>query len=110
LTGYRVGFHQGYVGGERKRESEKPFPKVYAVADLVMPKHADPSTAMPDYDSLIQSITDTVAVESWDTVGGLGVISAMPSNQTLVISQTEDVHERIDNLLRGMRQATAISK
>ena len=104
LAGYRVGFHQGYVGGELKRQSEEPFPKVYAVTDLVMPKDADASTAIPDFDSLVQTISSNVDYDTWEEVGGPGTIRIMPVNQTLVICQTKDVHERIEELLRQMRE------
>jgi hypothetical protein len=57
----------------------------------------------PDYDSLIDLITSTIMPTTWDSVGGPG--SIMPANGTLVISQTQAVHEEIENLLANLRAA-----
>ena len=109
LAGYRVGFNQGYVDGARKRQSEKPFTRVYAVADLVVPKGSDPSTAVADFDTLIDLITSTIEQDTWDTVGGPGAIEAFPANSSLVISQTRDIHEEIENLLKQMRDPSTLN-
>ncbi len=109
LSGYRVGFDQGYVRGERKRQSEAPFPKVYAVADLVKPQVDDPSAALPNYDTLIELIQQIIAPDSWADAGGSGAIESFPTNLSLVIRQTEDVHEQIESLLTKIRAANASS-
>ena len=109
LGGYRVGFNQGYVGGDQKRQSEEPFAQVYPVADLIIPTGVDPSTAFADFDTLIQLITSTIRPDTWDDVGGPGSIEAFPMKSDLVISQTKDVHEQIEDLLRQMRD-TGTSK
>lgn len=57
-----------------------------------------------DFDSLIDLITTTVAPQSWDTVGGPGAISEFATNLSLVISQTQDVHEQIADLLEQLRR------
>jgi general secretion pathway protein D len=59
----------------------------------------------PDYDSLIELITATVAPESWDEVGGPGAIHAgSGGNLSLVISQTQEIHEQIADLLEQLRR------
>lgn len=56
----------------------------------------------PDFDSLIELITSTIAPTTWDDVGGPG--SLTPHNLSLVISQTQEVHEEIADLLEQLRR------
>ena len=57
-----------------------------------------------DFDTLIDLITATIAPQSWDAVGGPGSIEGFPTNLSLVISQTQDVHEQIADLLDQLRR------
>jgi len=57
-----------------------------------------------DFDTLIDLITSTIAPTSWDTVGGPGSIEGFPTNLSLVVSQTQDVHEQIADLLDQLRR------
>jgi general secretion pathway protein D len=50
---------------------------------------------------LIQS---TVAQDTWDTQGGPGAIRPFETNLSLVVSQTQEVHEEIANLLEQLRR------
>ncbi len=60
--------------------------------------------AQADFDSLIELITTTVKPQTWDEVGGPGSISEFRNNLSLVISQTQDVHEEIVDLLEQLRR------
>ncbi|MCA9174758.1 MAG: hypothetical protein KDB14_09770 [Planctomycetales bacterium] len=60
--------------------------------------------ALADFDTLIELITTTIAPDSWDEVGGPGAIEAFPTNLSLVVSQTQDVHEQISDLLDQLRR------
>jgi general secretion pathway protein D len=60
--------------------------------------------AQADFDSLIELITTTVKPQTWDEVGGPGSISEFQNNLSLVISQTQDVHEEIVDLLEQLRK------
>ncbi len=60
--------------------------------------------AQPDFDSLIQLITSTVAPDSWAENGGPGTIGPFEGNFSLVISQTEEVHQQIEDLLNQLRR------
>jgi hypothetical protein len=62
---------------------------------------APPPWAATDFDSLIDLITSTIALDTWDEVGGPG--SIQPFGTSLVISQTLDVHRRIEALLVELR-------
>ncbi|MBS0211419.1 MAG: hypothetical protein JSS27_20960 [Planctomycetes bacterium] len=58
----------------------------------------------PDFDSLMELITQTIAPQSWTEVGGAGAIKEFPTNLSLVISQTQEVHEQIAELLEQLRR------
>ncbi len=57
-----------------------------------------------DYDSLIELVTATIAPESWDEVGGPGAVQPFAGNLSLVISQTQEIHEQIADLLEQLRR------
>ena len=57
-----------------------------------------------DFDSLIDLITQTVSPTTWDHNGGKGNIAASPTNLSLVVSQTQEVHEEIVDLLEQLRR------
>jgi hypothetical protein len=52
-------------------------------------------------EQVIGTIHETVAAETWDVVGGIGAIRAVPEANALVISQTFPVHQEIVALLRA---------
>ena len=57
-----------------------------------------------DFASLIELIQNTVAPTTWNTVGGPGAISPFQTNLSLVVSQTQEVHEEIADLLDQLRR------
>jgi general secretion pathway protein D len=61
--------------------------------------------AMADFDSLIDLIISTVATETWaENGGGEAEIRPFPTNLSLVVSQTQAVHEEIADLLEQLRR------
>lgn len=61
--------------------------------------------ANADFDSLIDLIVSTVEHDSWMENGtGEGEIQPFPTNLSLVISQTQRVHEQIRDLLEQLRR------
>ena len=61
--------------------------------------------ANADFDSLIDLIVSTVEHDSWMENGtGEGEIQPFPTNLSLVISQTQRVHEQIADLLEQLRR------
>src|SRR5690606_34187954 len=61
--------------------------------------------ASADFDSLIDLIISTVEHDSWMENGtGEGEIQPFPTNLSLVISQTQRVHEQIADLLEQLRR------
>lgn len=57
-----------------------------------------------DFDTLIELITTTISPDSWDDVGGPGSIAQFDTNLSLVISQTQEIHEKIADLLEQLRR------
>jgi general secretion pathway protein D len=61
--------------------------------------------ANADFDSLIDLIVSTVSTETWaENGGGEAEIRPFPTNLSLVISQTQAVHEEIADLLAQLRR------
>ena len=60
--------------------------------------------AQADFDSLIDLITSTIRPDTWDEVGGPGSIAPFETNLSIVVSQTQDVHEEIVDLLEQLRR------
>ncbi len=77
--------------------SRSPQPLGYAPGSMG-------GASMADFDTLIDLITTTIAPQSWDTVGGPGSIEGFPTNLSLVVSQTQEVHEQIADLLDQLRR------
>nr|ADY58456.1 type II and III secretion system protein [Rubinisphaera brasiliensis DSM 5305] len=57
-----------------------------------------------DFDGLSELITSVVRPESWDTLGGNGVVKTNASTLSLVIRQTQAVHDEIAELLKQLRR------
>jgi uncharacterized membrane protein YgcG len=87
--------------------------QVYRIDDLIYSPSAAKGKETTDvfaqkqnkvnYDSLIDLITSTVRPVGWDSVGGPG--SIYPYRGTLVISQTADVHQELQKMLKDLRQS-----
>lgn len=74
--------------------------RVYPVADLVLMKDG-----RLDWVPLVRAISSSVEPDSWGDAGGPG--SIVEFRGSLVISQTEPVHERIEELLLQLRAPEA---
>ena len=60
--------------------------------------------AQADFTALIQLITQTVAPDSWQEVGGAGTIQPFNTTLSLVVRQTQQVHDEIADLLEQLRR------
>lgn len=88
----------GFVVTTKDNVSSNPEFRVvvlYPVGDLV--KTPDPE--VDDYESLIEGITSSVDPDGWE-----GTITAVPSANALSVTQTWDIHERIEAFLTALRQ------
>ncbi|MBT6460202.1 MAG: hypothetical protein HOK57_10390, partial [Planctomycetaceae bacterium] len=68
------------------------------------PSLAGTGGGQADFQSLIELITQTVAPTTWNTVGGPGAVMPFQTNLSLVVSQTQEVHEEIADLLDQLRR------
>jgi hypothetical protein len=57
-------------------------------------------------DQLVELIQRTIRPASWDAVGGPGTIYYWRQGRFLVVRQTEEGHEEIDNVLNQLRRAS----
>lgn len=85
--------------------------RAYPVADLLgraagVDLFGRPSRT-PDLEDLATLITASVQPQTWDEVGGPGSIGACPAADVLLVSQTEDVHAQVTELLDRLRQTAA---
>ncbi len=82
--------------------SQELVTRIYPVEDLV--RWTDESgTQRDNYDSLVEIVTNTIAPQTWDEVGGPGSLG--PFQGTLVVSQTDDLHEELARLLAALRES-----
>lgn len=84
---------------------------VYPVADFLEGSGASVESDRAEQfaDALVKLVTNTVAPDSWDFVGGAGVITVARPWGLLFVSQVDEVHREIEALLaaaRGARQKT----
>lgn len=87
---------------DRAKSIESLTVRVHDVADLVQSAAGD----SPDFDSLINVVTSTVAPHTWDTVGGNGSIAPHGAVGicALVVSQSFEVHEQVESLFAELRK------
>jgi hypothetical protein len=83
--------------------------KIYPIGDLVLPPNASgqsPDDQQADFDSLIDLLSTTVKPQAWDSVGGAGSISPYENGSALaiVVNQTQEVHEEIEDVLAKLRK------
>lgn len=124
---------RGNSGQVPKQKANALITKTYEVGSFVIPIAIDrlatvdcygtsnqlqnyPDDSGLDYDSLIELIEQTISPNSWSSVGGMGTIQPDRKNLTLVILQTESVHDQIAELqaqlwlLQGHQSAIASRK
>lgn len=75
----------------------------YPARDLVADSNAS------DYDQLVVNIMGVVSSDAWEVHGGPGKIAVSTTDGTLVISQTADVHTKVEQILTAWRRAKAVS-
>lgn len=56
-----------------------------------------------DADSVLETLTSTVASDSWEMVGGPGSLRYWPYSAGFVISQTPEVHQALDRFMNQLR-------
>ena len=62
------------------------------------------AASAPDFSELVGLITTTIAPDSWQEIGGNGTIREHGTTLSLVVRQTQRVHEEIADLLDQLRR------
>ncbi|MHB8957561.1 MAG: hypothetical protein ACYC4U_31755, partial [Pirellulaceae bacterium] len=95
----------------RDQSEQEMTVRVYPVGDFLDSSSSagGNSEQSQSLDRLQDVIESTVMPETWEHVGGNGVFSSVVPWGLLVISQTEEVHERVNSLLQTARRARAAS-
>jgi hypothetical protein len=83
--------------------------RLYPVHDL-MDRAVQENLNLTPASDLIATIIESVAPTTWDEVGGPGSIKYLPVAKCLVISQTEEIHYQIRNLLVATRKVMALQR
>lgn len=63
-----------------------------------------PASEHYDFEALQELITTTVSPDTWNEIGGAGSVSQHESTLSLVIRQTQSVHQEIADLLEQLRR------
>ncbi|MBI1899962.1 MAG: hypothetical protein HYS13_02455 [Planctomycetia bacterium] len=91
---------EGLLVVTSKTEAESMLHTViYEVPDLLYEEGFD----VADADSLVEVITSTVEPQSWEEAGGAGSLACLL--ETLVISSTDEVHDKTAAMLAALRTA-----
>ncbi len=80
--------------------------RIYPVYDLAIDDMRRPwPFRSRELHELKNTMTATVAPDSWDDVGGPGSVSVFSHPTALVVQQTHEVHEQVENMLNEIRVA-----
>ena len=83
-----------------KQAASALIPKTYAVADLIYNRHGE-RDKFATYELLKQVMS--IQPESWDAVGGSGILRLNDFSSALVVQTSQPVHDEIAKLLWAMR-------
>ena len=80
----------------------------YDITDLVV-RQSEKGQWQEDTDGLVSAIVSSIQSKSWDEVGGPGSINvlSLPRRVALVVSQTDDVLEELEDFLAQARKVDA---
>ncbi len=74
--------------------------RIYPVGDI---------SDQQGFSDLVEVITSTIASATWDENGGNGSVVPLGGTNSLIISQSQDVHDQVLQLLRSLRTARRAS-
>jgi hypothetical protein len=89
-----------------ERAEENLVVRVYPVRDLVWTDNGH--EIVEDYQEIIDAVTNTVDPDTWDSVGGPGSIQPLKNSGAFLVSQTWQVHERLERVLTTLRRVRRI--
>ena len=99
---------QALVITSRDQAEETLRERVYCCVGFI--DVVDPSSydgVRGELNELIDSITTTIAPNTWDDVGGPGAIVEFPTRGLVIVSQTEEVHSQLQEFLKVLQRGRA---
>jgi hypothetical protein len=91
----------------RTAQENKQFLRYYSVGELIRPIGISSHLIQSDFDSLIQLITSSVQPTTWKSNGGQGDLSPQEALDLLLVSNTCEVLEQLDDLIAQLRKIHA---
>jgi hypothetical protein len=88
-------------------QENQPIVKLYPVGEFIRPVGSSPTYDNQDFDSLIQLIQSSIQPTTWKANGGQGDIAPFQYLDLLVISDTQEVHEQLEDLFGELRKIHA---
>lgn len=79
----------------------RPVTRLYPARDLALDLESQGGSVKAE--ELIEAIQSIVAPDAWECNGGNGNIELFPDSYCLVVSQTEAVHDQVEQLLAKLR-------
>lgn len=80
--------------------------RAYPIYDLLpQQSHLERRFRTLDLDSFVDMVTTAVDSQSWNGSGGPGVIAEIDAPPALIVAQTQEVHDKIADLLAQVRAA-----
>jgi type II secretory pathway component GspD/PulD (secretin) len=102
---------QGFTTANRSRKGGQAFAQIDNGAEGSFPglpgKDGDSGKGgaqVADFSELMDLIQSTVAPSTWEALGGVGSMRPFNTTLSLVIRQTQAVHEEIGDLLKQLRR------
>jgi hypothetical protein len=111
VVGLVIAVHASTLGAADKQETaaskQKLVERPHPIADIVLSMSKTGKNEQDAVDEVIRLIRAVVAPDRWSEKGGPGTIDYYPLGKTLLIQQTNDVHERVARLLAALRELPA---
>jgi len=81
--------------------------RYYAVGEFIRPLGSSPNLGGADFDAIIQLIQSTIQPTTWKANGGQGDVAPQEVLDILVISNTWEVHEQLEEFFAQLRKIHA---
>lgn len=91
----------------RTAQENTPIVRYYAVGEFIRPLGSSPHLGGSDFDSIIQLIQSSIQPTTWKANGGQGDVAPQEVLDLLVISNTWEVHEQLEEFLGQLRKIHA---
>lgn len=100
LSGRKLGFDAGYTDGYQSVDPGLVFVKSYAVYPLLPPMYGEDNM---DYTSLARLLKKRVPAGVWKSPDPAYRMDVDEKTGRIIVSQTKDVHLRLDKLLKELQ-------